>query len=177
VALFATFLVAPVARAEPIATPSFQRTWERTDKPIADGSVTRTWMWGPEAFSASLTEDYAEAPGGQRTVQYFDKSRMEITHPEGDQSSPWYVSNGLLVRELVSGQMQTGDSQFVSRAPAQVNVAGDADDPSGPTYATFTGLQDDPALAEATVIIQRLSRSGQVMVDAYLAARVIKAGQ
>jgi hypothetical protein len=70
-------------------------------------------------------------------VQYFDKARMEITHPDADPSSIWYVTNGLLVVELVTGRMQTGDARFVQREPAQVNVAGDPDDPHGVTYATI----------------------------------------
>src|SRR5690606_31465711 len=83
-------------RAAPIAGEAFQRTWQRTDQPVAAGAVNRTWMWGPEPFSDALQEAYEQAPGGQRQVQYFDKSRMEITDPAGDQSSPWYVTNGLL---------------------------------------------------------------------------------
>src|SRR5687768_13417 len=51
----------------------FQRTWARSDKPVADGVVARTWMWGPEAIAAAVEEDYADAPGGKRLVQYFDK--------------------------------------------------------------------------------------------------------
>src|SRR5690349_17176829 len=75
----------------------FQRTWERTDKPVADSGVARTWMWGDQAFTNVLDEDYQQAPGGIRKVQYFDKSRMEINNPDGDHNTPWYVTNGLLV--------------------------------------------------------------------------------
>ena len=146
--LASLFVIAPATQAEPAANDPFLRTWQRTDKPIADGSVTRTWMWGPAAFSAGMSEDYAESPGGKRTVQYFDRSRMEISNPDGDQSSPWYVTNGLLVVELVTGQMQVGNNTFIDRSPAQVNVAGDADDPNGPTYATFGSLRDATALGD-----------------------------
>src|SRR5690606_21893760 len=97
----------PAVAAEP-GNASFTRTWQRPDKPVADGVLNRTWMWGPEALTGLLSESYAESPGGARTVQYFDKSRMEISNPSGDQSSPWYVTNGLLVVELITGQMQTG---------------------------------------------------------------------
>ena len=71
---------APVDAAPP-GTPAFQRTWERTDRPVAEQRVVRTWIWGPEALTGVLTEDYATSPGGTRQVQYFDKSRMEITNP------------------------------------------------------------------------------------------------
>ncbi|MEZ4568871.1 MAG: hypothetical protein R2849_00770 [Thermomicrobiales bacterium] len=73
-----------------------------------------------------------------RQVQYYDKSRMEITDPTVDPNSIWYVTNGLLATELITGRMQLGNNRFDDRAPANVNVAGDANDPNGPTYATFT---------------------------------------
>ena len=39
----------PAAAVKP-ANDAFQRTWARTDQPVADGAVARTWMWGPEAL-------------------------------------------------------------------------------------------------------------------------------
>ena len=60
---------------------------------------------------------YKNAPGGQRLVQYFDKSRMEINNPGGDQNSPFYVTNGLLAAELITGRMQVGEANFDSAAP------------------------------------------------------------
>ena len=57
--------------------------WSRTDKPVAHGDAQRSWLWGPSAY-ATGSEPYAEAPGGQRTVQYWDKSRMEVTQPGAD---------------------------------------------------------------------------------------------
>ena len=157
--------------AAPPANEHFQRTWARTDQPVATGRVSRTWMWGPEGFTGQLWEPYAESPGGQRVVQYFDKSRMEITNPAGDAGSIWYVTNGLLVVELITGQMQTGNASFSQRQPAQVNVAGDADDPTGPTYATFGGLLNAPPAAVGTLLTNRLSRDGQVTNDPSLAAQ------
>ncbi|MEZ4572086.1 MAG: hypothetical protein R2849_17530 [Thermomicrobiales bacterium] len=56
-----------------------------------------------------MTRSYADSPGGSRQVQYFDKSRMEINDPGGDTEELWYVTNGLLVVELMTGRMQTGD--------------------------------------------------------------------
>src|SRR5215204_6033157 len=57
----------------------FQRTWARTDKPVADGVVSRTWIWGPEANTEGMFEPYFEGHNNGRFVQYYDKSRMEIT--------------------------------------------------------------------------------------------------
>ncbi|MFW6074894.1 MAG: hypothetical protein ACOC9Y_04815, partial [Chloroflexota bacterium] len=157
------------AVAEAPANDAFQRTWERTDQPVADGDASRTWMWGPEAFTGALTEAYAESPGGERTVQYFDKSRMEITDPDADAGSIWYVTNGLLVVELITGQMQTGNDEFAARSPATVNVAGDADDPDGPTYATFATLLDASPSPAGTVITSTVARDATVGDDPALA--------
>ena len=97
-------VAAPEPRVAP-GTPTFQRTWERTDKPVADGAVTRTWMWGPEAdHRGALGEPTPKRPAAQRQVQYFDKSRMEINAPRRDPTRLWYVTNGLLVVELMTGQ-------------------------------------------------------------------------
>ncbi|MCL4553417.1 MAG: hypothetical protein M1305_07725, partial [Candidatus Marsarchaeota archaeon] len=78
-------IVTSFATASVFATPSawndanFKLVWERTDKPLQDGVTARSWMWGPQTVPGSLgAEPYAEAPGGTRVVQYFDKSRMEV---------------------------------------------------------------------------------------------------
>ena len=102
-------------------------------------------MWGPQAVVGPVNEQYAEAPGGQRQVVYFDKSRMEITNPGGDANSIWYVTNGLLVTEMVTGQLQTGNNQFQARGPAMVNVAGDADQVGGVTYALIASVRSTSA--------------------------------
>ena len=52
-----------------------------------------------------VREPYADAPGGTRLVQYFDKSRMEINNPGGDRTSKFFVTNGLLSIELISGKI------------------------------------------------------------------------
>jgi hypothetical protein len=157
------------APAEDIEHAAFQRVWARTDMPVATLQVARTWIWGPEAASPLLVEPYREAPGGQRPVQYFDKSRMEINDPAGDQTSPWYVTNGLLATELITGRMQVGDSAYELYAAAQVNVAGDPDDPDAPTYATFAALLGTSRGARATPVVERLARDGTVEADPYLA--------
>ncbi len=168
--LVATLLTAQLAGAVAPAPPHFERTWERVDRPVAELLESRSWLWGPEANTEVLTEPYAESPGGMREVQYYDKSRMEINNPnEGDPNSPWYVTNGLLVVELMTGQMQVGDADFVERLPAEINVAGDADDPDGVTYQTFATLRDLPPLADGETIIQMVDRDGNVTEDPALA--------
>ncbi|HUG13701.1 MAG TPA: lamin tail domain-containing protein, partial [Thermomicrobiales bacterium] len=164
----------PVSRFAP-GNAAFQRTWARTDQPVLFGQVSRTWMWGLEANTIVMQESYVESPGGMRDVQYYDKSRMELTHPDAVDDGVWYVTNGLLVVEMMNGQMQVGDNAFVPRAPAMVNVAGDADDPLGPTYATFAGLRASPALADGTMITQRVDRAGMVTNDPALATHGVTA--
>jgi len=173
--LLGTALVAvpPASAGVAPATATFQRTWARTDQPVATLAVNRTWMWGPDGNTAAMTETYAQAPGGTRTVQYFDKSRMEDNSYRA--MAPWDVTNGLLVVELVTGNMQVGDSSFQARGSAQVNVAGDADDPTGPTYATFAGLLGSQPYAPGAAVNRRVNRAGQVTVDPGLNAQGVTA--
>lgn len=144
---------------------AFERTWARTDLPVRDGLVSRTWMWGPQPFTGYVNEPYADAPGGYRTVLYHEKSRMEITQPGGDAGSYWYVSNGLIAKELVTGQLQVGDNEFEHYGPAVINVAGDPDDPNGPTYASFIGLQYVPPAALDSTVTATVDRAGSVGSD------------
>ena len=168
-------LFAGTASAAEPGNQYFNRTWERTDLPVEQLLVSRTWLWGNGANSDLMTEEYLESPGGSRTVQYFDKSRMEITNPAGDSNSIWYVTNGLLVVELITGQMQIGDNLFEPRSPANVPVAGDLDDAEGPTYATFGALLDAPATDTGDVYVDRVSRSGQITSDQSLLSQNIVA--
>jgi hypothetical protein len=145
----------------------FERTWSRTDEPVASDTVRRSWVWGP-GFSAVMWEPYREAPGGYRLVQYFEKSRMEdnsyrVADP------PWDVTNGLIAREMITGRLQVGDSAFVTRPPARVNVAGDPDDNAGPTYATFATVLEVPLGLPDATIVDRIDRDGAVTPDAELA--------
>jgi hypothetical protein len=168
-------LLGGVAVADEPSNPYFLATWQRTDQPVADGAVSRTWMWGPEANTGALVEEYADSPGGSRTVQYYDKSRMEITDPNADPNSIWYVTNGLLVVELVSGQMQVGDDSFDTMSPAEVNVAGDASDPNGPTYATFTDLRGAVEDETGATLIETIDRGGNVTTDDEYASQGVTA--
>jgi len=153
---------------------AFQRTWNRTDRPVAAGRANRTWMWGPQANTHVIFEPYAEGSihnqsYNYRLVQYFDKTRMEITDQGADPVNPWYVTNGLLAKELITGKVQVGDNRFLDFSPAQVNVAGDANDPNGPTYATFNRLMGFSPVPTGWVIIQTVDRAGNVGADQALA--------
>ena len=129
------------------------------------GPGRRSWKPTPKPRRASAL------------VQYFDKSRMEINNPNGDKSSPFYVTNGLLTVELISGQMQVGDQALVDRAPADVPLASDGDDPTAPTYASFRavssypghGYADPPYDRDLAYAVAHDHRAGQVgRQDAYV---------
>jgi Tol biopolymer transport system component len=145
------------------ASLAWNRTWAREDRPVAAGE-SRTWLWGPGHFDVRV-EEYDEAPDGFRAVRYLDKSRMEITNPQGDRGSRWYVTNGLLVVELITGRLQVGDDRFVERAPANVPVAGDANDPHGPTYATLGSVLNAPPLEVGQEVRATINRNGQIGAD------------
>jgi hypothetical protein len=161
----------PAPTAAPVgsfADSALESVWQRTDKPVADGRATRSWVWGPAPFTAGLYEPYAEAPGGSRLVQYFDKSRMEVNNPSGDRSSMWFVTNGLLVYEMVTGRMMVGDSVFEARGPAAEAVAGDwaAANPDCPTYGDFSGLIGVPAGSRVgQKVTATLAKGGAVRED------------
>ena len=157
--------------------PAFIATWTRTDQPVADDAVDRTWIWGPLMTAWGETEDYVEGVGGKRDVLYFDKARMEITDPNGDPNDLWYVTNGLLVMEMITGEMQIGHNSFVNRGSANVNVAGDPDDPNGPTYASFVDLLDVSVDEAVDVITRTVDRNGAVAEDLSYATYDISASQ
>lgn len=153
------------------AYPAFRQLWTIADQPVAAQQAQRSWLWGPEGFAVAW-EDYVEAPGGKRLVQYFDKTRMEITRIDNPSDQSGYVTNGLLATELVSGRLQRGDNTFELRAPAQVNVAGDPDDAEGPTYATFTRLTGRVE-ARGGTITDLISRAGGISDNPALAGRAM----
>lgn len=123
------------------ADPAIQRDWWNADYPVLKQTAQRSWLWGPDVFAARQ-EPFAESPDGQRQVEYFDKGRMEITNPAGDRSSEWFVTSGLLVRDMILGSAQTGEKTFAPAQPAQVELAGDplSVNPDAPTYASLNQL-------------------------------------
>jgi len=128
-ALLSLALIWQTASAADFANPAFQQLWAKTDA----NPGGHTYVWGPSPFTGGLPEDYKEAAGGKRTVQYFDKARMEL----GPNNT---VTAGLLSVELITGKQQNGDATFVSRDPANIPVAGDPDNPF-PTYADLAKVQ------------------------------------
>jgi len=153
----------------------FAQGWQRADLPVAAGQATRSWLWGPSAFAVGR-EPYAETRAGTRAVAYFDKARLELTDPDKPPSDPWSVTSGLLAKELITGLEQVGDATFVPRQPAAVPVAGDPDDPNGPTYATLAAVLGAPPSGEGETIVQTIDRAGRIGSDERLAQYDVRAG-
>lgn len=148
-------------RVEGFLNRYFRQVWEQADMPVASQRANRTWVWGPGSRMAR-GERYVQSGSGQRQVLYFDKARMEINDPNSDRTAKWFVTNGLLVKEMITGQVQIGDNDFTQRDPASIPVAGDANDTSGPTYASFASVASR-ASEDRTgqVVAEALTRDGK----------------
>jgi outer membrane protein assembly factor BamB len=128
------------------ADPNFQQVWERADKLLTErNNIGRGYIWGPASVYIGR-EPYAEAPSETRLVQYFDKARMEVNNPMFRRTDPYFVTTGLLVKELVLGRMQVGDNvtNFIQGSSSTVQVVGDPNlagaNLVAPTYRTFRQL-------------------------------------
>jgi uncharacterized protein YkwD len=143
--------------------------WRKVDGTVGQSQSTRTWLYGPDV-NKSLTEIYSESPANKRNVWYFDKARLEITQPSGDTSADWYVTSGLLPKELMSNQIQVGNNNFVAGpGAAKVVIAGDVtNNPDAPTYQTFSkvsSLNNDKRAPNRVGMVDQemLTLSGQVV--------------
>jgi hypothetical protein len=163
---------AAVTTDQTFADPSFAALWRRVDEPVRQHKAERSWFWGsgPGATRFEPYKGATSAGGGDtRLVQYFDKARMEINQPGGDRGSAWFVTNGLLVREMVSAQVSLGDREVDQRKPAQIALAGDGD-ASTPTYAnlfsiaSFNGARRVPRRTDCATsrcqVVETLARHG-----------------
>lgn len=150
---------AAVAADDPVTT-QIKRVWERTDSPQARGD--RPFIWGPSPVIPAIEEPLAGLPGNGRTVLYWDKSRMEVNDPAAPPDQ-WYVTNGLLVWEMVTGRQQVGvnPTRYAERAPAEIPF-GDLDDPAGPTFRSFGAHLGAPPLAVGAPVAQQIDRAGVV---------------
>ncbi len=163
--------------------PAFERTWSHDDATVADGEEQRSWTWGPDVLR-SASEPYIQSPGGQRQVWYLDKARMEITHPDADPDNDWYVTSGLLVRELISGKMQIGDTDYETWQPSAVPIAGDLDAAPGTTItygdmrplATVNSEWRAPKAASGAPVIDVVAPGGAVTQNVHYAVFGAKLG-
>ncbi len=117
-------MTANVRAATGFADPRFRATY-------VVGEATAPNFWGPLATASEpLMQRYN---GHERTVQYFDKGRMELTSGQ--------LTFGLLATEMVTARIQLGDAAFAPAMPAPIPVAGD-ENGGGPTYATIYEHRD-----------------------------------
>lgn len=123
------------AWAVPWSSEAFRALWLRTEHPVAQHVVDRSWLWGPEPFTQGLHEWYVEGQDQRRLVQYLDKGRMEL--------SPLApaVTSGLLVREMITGEIQVGENKSIWRGFSRTPIVGD---PSNvfPTYTDMIKLYE-----------------------------------
>jgi len=142
-----------------IGDTAFQRLWDRQDLVVSQGGSDRSWTWGPGPISEVLEEKLIQGVGGNRRVQYFDKSRMEINDPNADSRSDWYVTNGLLPIELITGKQQTGydySKEYEMRGPARISAIGDPG--NFPTYADLLPLYQNPGTLNASELNKAVTR-------------------
>ena len=162
----------PAAATPNFNDGAFSTTWNRVDRPVeALSDLGRGYVWGPQVpnSDAVTTESYNNV---SRKVQYFDKARMEINSFTANPGDLFYVTTGLLVKELVTGLRQDGDYIFTPLQPSTVQVAGDPNDGSNnavaPTYASFrnvaTVFNDENSQPDltGTVITNTIDKAGTV---------------
>ena len=152
-----------VLAADGFASPAFVQRWRQDEQ-------TAPNFWGPlDLATEGVIETYTEGTAGpicrfdqvcpqylvrgKRLVQYFDKGRMELT------SSGAPVTSGLLVREMISGRMQLGDTAFEAHAPARISVAGDLDN-LFPLYSDLTAPLPPQLLASGAPVQTELTPNG-----------------
>ena len=153
--------------------PAFQQLWDRTDSLVASGVVSRPWFWGPTPI-VSLLERFADPihGAGSRMVVYFDKGRMEINDPSANPNSPFFVTSGLLVEELISGNMQVGSHEFVDGNPANIPIFGDRRDTRAPTYASFASVASTRLIPRrqpdrtGQLVAETIDKAGRIGYDA-----------
>jgi hypothetical protein len=143
--------------------------WRKVDGAVGQNQTTRTWLYGPDVDRA-MTENYSESPADKRNVWYFDKARLEISQPDADSTADWYVTSGLLPKEMMSNKIQVGNNNFMTGpGPANVVIAGDVtNNPNAPTYQTFSkiaSLNNDKRAPSRVGVLdgELLTLSGQIV--------------
>ena len=86
------------------------------------------------------------------------------------------VTSGLLARELITGEAQTGDRRLEARTPAGLGLVGDPDDTLGPTYASFARLLDRPPLELGAPLVEVVDREASIGIETALARYGARAG-
>jgi len=157
----------------PLAPLAYRSTYDRTDAPVvtgATGPTARGYLWGPGPVG-TLWESYAEAPGGQRQVWYFDKGRLEP-----NDAASGAITSGLLVTEMVTGRVQTGNDRFERRDAALAPLVGDLDAPGAVGYAALLGPRALPPRVPGAPVAESLAPNGTVAAAANTARHGVATG-
>ncbi|MDQ6693132.1 MAG: hypothetical protein M3014_01745 [Chloroflexota bacterium] len=144
------------APSEGFAATPIGAVWQHDDGQVASGRVQRAWLWGPGPFYTNY-EPFADTPQHTHLVQYFDKGRLEVSDPP----SAGGVTAGLLVKEMVTGDVEVGGGRLYRLGSASVPVAGDAGNTAAPTYGAFAKLTGKAQNSGSTPVIQQLDAKGQ----------------
>lgn len=143
-ALAAVLLAQPVFAA-PAPGVVFAERWQLYDQPVAAGLADRSWTWGPYPRTEVVQERYYVAESDEwreRSVQYFDKGRMEINNPEADPAALWYVTSGRLPVDLMLAKTQFVPNQ--GWKDAYITAVGDYG--SFPSYLDLQPLYENPGV-------------------------------
>lgn len=125
----------------------FDRLWNRTDGPVAEGATGRSWIWGD---TVSPTHEVNRMRGAS-TLGYnrlYEKGLMEVLQPYARMDAGWYVTAGRLASELIEGR-------------ANVKLAGDLGF-GGVTYRMLADVTWDMSRAPGDPIDVQLTASGEL---------------
>ncbi len=151
VVLTAFLLACSVSAADSFAAPEFTARWQRDEQivpnfwgPLANATQGRVEPYLRDKRCGNIVPCDPSPASAQRLVQYFDKGRMELNGEVPGQGT--VVTSGLLVREMITGALQTGETRTEQRAPAAVPVAGDMEN----TFPLYRDLASGPAVDTKT---------------------------
>jgi len=126
----------PVAAADKFGSSGFRQVWQRDE-------AGQAGFWGDLSDATDgLQETSYDAADGKRLVQYFPAGRMEQNSPGGT------VTSGLLVKEMVSGDVLLGGGRLQHLGTNPVRVIGNekSENPDFP-FPTFADLALLPRFA------------------------------
>jgi hypothetical protein len=134
------------------ATPAFQSVWQTYSATAARPLD----LWGSEPLNWRV-EPYFGAPDNRRTVQYFERGRMEI------ETGTARVTHGLLARELVGGRIDLGGGLFEERTPPEISIDSGSPNDQVPTYLALSRVVADPQLSvPGQRVTAWIDRSGRI---------------
>jgi hypothetical protein len=156
---------------------AFKRFWQYNDNPVQGRQVIRSWAYG-SAPLARFLEQYKDSPQGLRLVEYWDKTRLEITDPSKPSEAPDYVTRGLLVKELMTGEAQIGEKSYMTLGPSTIPVVNDVQG-STLTYALLAqvaSLKNNNRVEKQleSTVTATLDKEGRTVKDPNLAHYQVK---